>query len=76
MGIIAISGAAILMLPELGQASPEALTALALGCVTALGSGIAAIWLFVAVLRRKTFHRFAYYTCAVGVWFGLFVFFN
>lgn len=76
MGIIAISGAAILMLPELGQASPETLTALALGCVTALASGIAAIWLFVLVLRRKTFYQFAYYTCAVGVLFGLFVFFD
>jgi undecaprenyl-diphosphatase len=73
MGIIAISSAAVLMLPDLGQASPEALASLALGCATALGSGILAIWLFVVVLRRQTFYQFAYYTFAVGTAFGLYL---
>jgi len=73
MGIIAISSAAVLMLPELGQASPEALTSLALGCATALASGILSIWLFILVLRRQTFYQFGYYTGAVGIAFGLFV---
>ncbi len=73
MGIIAISGAAVLMLPDLGQASPAALTSLALGCTTALTSGILAIWLFVMVLRRQTFYQFGYYTAAVGFAFGLFL---
>jgi len=73
MGIVAISSAAVLMLPDLGQASPEAISSLALGCATALVSGILAIWLFVAVLRRQTFYQFAYYTFAVGTAFGLYL---
>ncbi len=73
MGIIAISSAAVLMLPDLGQASPEAISALTLGCATALASGILAIWLFVVVLRRQTFYQFAYYTFAVGTAFGLYL---
>ena len=73
MGIIAISSAAVLMLPDLGHASPEAISALILGCATALGSGILAIWLFVVVLRRQTFYQFSYYTFAVGTAFGLYL---
>ena len=76
MGIIAISGAAVLMLPGLGDASPETLMAIALGCCAALSSGLVAIWLFVMLLRRKTFYQFAYYTCTVGVLFGLFIYFG
>lgn len=76
MGIIAISGAAVLTLPDLAAASPQAVTSLMLGCATALGSGILAIWLFVVVLRRKAFYQFAYYTCTVGVLFGLFILFG
>jgi undecaprenyl-diphosphatase len=76
LGIIAITGAAVLTLPDLAAASPEALTSLALGCAAALGSGILAIWMFVALLRRKTFYQFAYYTLTVGVLFGLFVLFG
>ena len=75
MGIIAISGAAILMIPELGAASPEALTSIALGSLSALVSGIVAIWLFVLVLRRESFHQFAYYTVTLGLAFGLYVWF-
>lgn len=75
MGIIAILGAAVRMLPDLGAASPEALTSIALGCVSALASGIVAIWLFIAVLQRQAFYQFAYYTCTVGALFGLFVYF-
>ena len=74
LGIIAISGAAILILPGLGDVSPEALTALMLGCSAALTSGLLAIWLFVALLRRKTFYQFAYYTSVAGVLFGLFIY--
>ncbi len=76
LGIIAISGAAVLMLPDLSAASPEALVTLALGCGTALASGILAIWLFVAVLKRKKFYQFAYYAWAVGALFGIFIFFD
>lgn len=73
MGIIAISSAAVLMIPDLGSASPEALTSIALGSISALVSGVVAIWLFVVVLGRESFHQFAYYTLPVGVLFGLYV---
>jgi undecaprenyl-diphosphatase len=76
LGIIAITGAAVLTLPDLAAASPETVTTLALGCAAALGSGILAIWMFVAVLRNKRFYQFAYYTLTVGVLFGLFVLFG
>ncbi len=71
LGIIAITGAAVLMLPELSVASPEALSALGVGFGAALLSGLLAIWLFVLLLRRKTFHVFAYYAWTVGILFSL-----
>jgi undecaprenyl-diphosphatase len=76
LGIIAICGAAVLILPSLGEASPETLTAVALGCGAALVAGLAAIWLFVVLLRRQVFFRFAYYTWTAGLLFGLFVYLN
>lgn len=75
MGIIAILSAAVLMIPDLGAASPEALTSIALGSASALTSGIVAIWLFVMVLSRQAFHQFAYYTLPVGILFALYVWF-
>jgi undecaprenyl pyrophosphate phosphatase UppP len=38
-----------------------------------LVSGIVAIWLFVFVLRRESFHQFAYYTVTLGLAFGLYL---
>ena len=32
-------------------------------------AGVAAIWLFVRLLQTRGFHRFAYYTWAVGALF-------
>lgn len=69
LGVIAISGAAVLMLPEVGQASSTLVTSIAIGSVAALVSGIAAIWLFVHLLARQSFHVFAYYAWAVGALF-------
>lgn len=66
LGIIAIAGAAVLMLPDLGDASPEVLQNLLIGSVAALISGIGAIWLFLLLLRSQVFYRFAYYTWTVG----------
>jgi undecaprenyl pyrophosphate phosphatase UppP len=43
--------------------SPGALT---LGALAAFGSGLAAIWLFVRVLRTRHFYRFAFYVWALG----------
>lgn len=70
MSIIAVTGAVVLQLPELGQASSAFLTVTLLGGIVAMLSGIGAIWLFVRLLRTRHFHRFAYYAWAAG---GLFL---
>ena len=67
MSVIAIAGAAVRSAPELAAASGEHAGALLLGGAAALLSGLAAIWAFVRVLRTRAFHRFAYYTWAVGL---------
>jgi undecaprenyl-diphosphatase len=73
LGIIAIAGAAVLMLPDLQGVSPGMLRALGVGSLAALVSGIAAIWAFVRMLERQTFHLFAWYAFAVGTAFGTWV---
>ena len=74
LGIVAIAGAAVLILPEFSQATPEMMSHLAVACSAALVSGIVAIWLFVWLLRRRTFYVFAWYTWAAGlaflIWLG------
>ena len=70
LGIIAIAGAAVLMLPELAVASPEVLGHLVYGSVGALVAGLAAIWVFVRMLESGRFYFFAAYVWAVG---GLFL---
>ncbi len=71
LGIVAITGAAVLMLPELGQADGEALVQIGFGAVAALASGLFAIWLFVRMLDRSLFHYWAGYCWVVG---GAFLF--
>ena len=66
LGVIAISGAAVLMLPELGAAGSEALANIAYGGVAALVSGLLAIWLFVRMLDRALFHYWALYCWMAG----------
>jgi undecaprenyl-diphosphatase len=70
LGIIAIAGAAVLMLPELATASPEALGSLVYGSGAALVAGLAAIWAFVRMLQSGRFYLFAGYAWGVG---GLFL---
>lgn len=72
MSIPAILGAAILKVPDIGQqgATIGALPLLAGGIAAGI-SGILAIRLFVALLRRQNFHVFAYYCWAVGALFLL-----
>ena len=70
LGIIAITGAAVLMLPELGQADSGALVDIGIGGLAALVSGLLAIWLFVRMLDRSLFHYWAAYCWIVG---GLFL---
>ncbi len=70
LGIIAISGAAVLMLPEIGPAGSVALLNIGLGSVAALVSGLIALWLFVRMLNRNWFHYWAGYCWLAG---GLFL---
>jgi len=69
LGIVAITGAAVLMLPDLAQATPDQITSLGIGGAAALASGLVAIWLFVWLLRRQTFYVFSYYAWTVGALF-------
>lgn len=71
LGIIAIAGAAVLMLPDLQHAEASALADLAWGGGAALASGLVAIWLFVRMLDRQLFHHWAWYCWAAG---GAFLF--
>ena len=70
LGVIAITGAAVLIVPEISQASPDLVISLGVGGAAALVSGVFAIWLFVRMLQRQTFHFFAWYAWAAG---GLFL---
>ncbi len=70
LGIVAISGAAVLVLPEASRATSEQWVRLAVGGGSALVSGIAAIWLFLRLLERQSFYRFSYYAWTAG---GLFL---
>ena len=69
LGVIAISGAAVLMLPELGDAGSEALANIAYGGTAALVSGLLSIWLFVRMLGRGLFHYWAAYCWVAGAAF-------
>lgn len=66
MGVIAIAGAGVRALPELDAAGSEQVGALLVASAVAFVAGIAAIWLFVRLLRSQGFHRFAYYAWALG----------
>ncbi|MDH3733823.1 MAG: undecaprenyl-diphosphate phosphatase [Gemmatimonadota bacterium] len=67
MSVPAIGGAAILQLDEI-SATGAAIGAvpLVVAFVAALVSGVLAIRLFVAMLTKRTFHRFAYYCWFAG----------
>jgi undecaprenyl-diphosphatase len=72
MSIPAILGAAILKIPDIGdQGATIGAMPLLLGGLAAGISGVLAIRLFVALLRRQNFHVFAYYCWAVGAAFLL-----
>lgn len=69
LGVIAISGAAVLILPDLRGAAPEQISAVGLGVGAALVSGILALWLFVRMLRANSFHYFAWWAWLAGAAF-------
>ena len=69
MSVPAILGAAVRSLGELSAVEAGVALPLALGAGAAAVSGVGAILLFVRLLRSRAFHRFAYYTWAVGAAF-------
>ncbi len=66
MAVIAICGAVVLEIPDLQHVSPAFVMPIALGCIAALLSGLAALWLFVRLLRDQRFYRFSYYVWTLG----------
>ncbi len=71
MAIPAILGAAILQLPDLRTEGASVSTgAIVIGGVAAAVAGVLAIRFFVAMLRQRSFHVFAYYCWLAG---GLYV---
>jgi undecaprenyl-diphosphatase len=66
LGIVAVGGAAVLMLPDLARTEASAWVPIGVGFAAALMSGLAAIALFVRMLDRRLFHAWAWYCWAVG----------
>jgi len=75
LGSIAISGAAVLLAPEIAGASPELVTNILTGGVAALVSGLLALVAFIWLLKTKRFFNFAWYAWLAGgaflLWVGL-----
>ena len=68
MAVPAILGAAVLELPTLwGSGIQSEAGALLLGSATAAVVGVLAIWTFVRMLKKRSFHRFGPYCWAVGL---------
>ena len=66
MSVPAILGAGLLEMGAMSTVTNGDLVAISVGSVVAAVSGVAAIHLFVRMLRNSTFHRFAYYCWFVG----------
>lgn len=69
MGVIAMAGAAVLLLPELTAASPDVVASILAGSGAALISGILALIAFVWLLKSKRFFVFAWYAWGAGLAF-------
>ncbi len=69
LGVVAIAGAAVRMLPEMASVPAEAWGPIGVASLAALVSGLLALWLFVRLLRNQAFHRFAYYVWPAGLAF-------
>lgn len=65
MSVIAICGAVVLQASDLG-AAPLAWGPMGVGAAVAFAAGLAALALFVRLLRTGSFHRFALYVWALG----------
>ena len=66
LGMIAMAGAGILLLPELTSVDPGLLVSIAAGSLAALISGLAALAAFVWLLRTQRFYAFAWYAWIAG----------
>ncbi len=67
MSVPAIAGAGLAQLNQLGSAPTQTVTSgLVIGFAAACLSGVAAIRIFLWMLKARTFHRFAYYCWIVG----------
>ena len=70
MSVPAILGATLLQLLDAGASAPALGTApLVFGAVAAAATGLLAIRIFLAVLRARSFHRFALYPWILGLLF-------
>jgi undecaprenyl-diphosphatase len=69
LGIVAITGAAVLEVPDALAAPADALPALWVGAAAAAVTGLAALALLVRLLRAQRFHWFAGYAWAAGLAF-------
>lgn len=66
LGVIAIAGAAILMLPEFTGAPPELMSSIFTGGAAAFISGLAALVIFVWFLKSQRFFVFSWYAWIAG----------
>jgi len=66
LGVIAIAGAGVLLIPELSGITGSLLQAIGFGGASALVSGLFALWLFVWFLRAQRFYLFAWYAWIAG----------
>ena len=66
LGMIAMAGAGVLLLPELTSIDPSVVGPILFGSVAALFSGLAALAAFVWLLRTQRFYAFAWYAWLVG----------
>jgi undecaprenyl-diphosphatase len=70
MSVPAISGAAILQIPDLTtEAGAVGLAALVVGGIAAAVTGVLAIRTFVVLLEKRAFHHFAIYVALLGIGF-------
>ncbi len=73
MSIIAISGAAVRVAPEIIAGSTQSALPFVYGGFAATISGVAALWLFIRMMRRRRLFRYAYYTWGVGTAFLIYL---
>ncbi len=66
LGMIAMAGAGVLLLPELTSVDPELMKSITAGSLAALISGLLALAAFVWLLRTQRFFVFAWYAWIVG----------